>query len=180
MIFYFFFDFSTKLECVVYAQLDITAVLSQLGQFSQFNELSKNYSHILNGTSPEQLFVKGIEGIKEKCETESGKEDTFDNLQEAITTFSECINELMDIDVFKNEIEMFSKNGSLEEVFGKYCGRRQRALACIDDVKGHIKNCLNENEKTKVDNGRIIIGDLLEFLCFKEGDHIACKYLLNI
>lgn len=161
----------------VVASIDITQIFNQLSQFDKFNDLSKNYTDLLNGTSPEKIFVQVVDAIKNKCVAASHNEESFDNLQEAITTFSECVTDLMDVTVFQNEIEVFSKNGSLEEVFGKYCGRRQRALECIDEFKVHVKNCLTSDEKKKVDNGRVIIEDLLEFLCFKEGDHIACKFI---
>lgn len=57
----------------------------------------------------------------------------------------------------------------------RYCRKRHIALDCLKNLTVSVSGCLDEEEAKQKDVFREIAEKLLEFVCYKDGDHIACK-----
>lgn len=116
--------------------------------------------------------------LREKCIKVSGSDAAFEEAQQAVQTLTACIQDLVNITVIKQEIDEATPKGELETVFNKYCRKKQIAIDCVASFTESIDPCLEpkerENKKTIVD----IATGLVNFVCHKDGDQIACKFKL--
>ncbi|XP_045474734.1 uncharacterized protein LOC123680732 [Harmonia axyridis] len=131
----------------------------------------------LFGAAYAQLDVDNLDSIddtvlKEKCDSRGGK-GTYANVQKARDTLQSCVEDLIDLDTIKKEIEESKKTGSMDEVFGKYCKKRPEFKKCVDKFLEKLKLCLIDDEKKNLETVLNLIKELGEFACYKDGDRIA-------
>ena len=87
----------------------------------------------------------------------------------------ECITNLVNVTALQEEIEKARPTGDLDTVFNKYCKKRNIAMDCVTNFTKSIEPCLEEEEKKHKTVFTNIIENLLNFVCFKDGDQIACE-----
>lgn len=63
----------------------------------------------------------------------------------------------------------------MDEVFGKYCKKYPEIYKCVEEVTEKVKPCLSAEEQKTLSKTLTIVGELKEFICFKDGDRIASK-----
>ncbi|XP_044754795.1 uncharacterized protein LOC123313821 [Coccinella septempunctata] len=132
---------------------------------------------VLFGISYAQLDVENLDTIddsvlREKCDSRGGK-GTYANVQTARDNLQTCIEDLVDLDTIKKEIEESKKTGSMDEVFGKYCKKRPEFKKCVDKFLEKLKLCLIDDERKNLETVLNLIKELGEFACYKDGDRIA-------
>lgn len=89
----------------------------------------------------------------------------------------QCIQNLVNFTALPDEIEKAKPNGNLDTVFNKYCNKRSLALECVDEFILSLDPCLSAEEKDQKVVFVNITKSLLEFICYENGNQIACKYL---
>lgn len=75
----------------------------------------------------------------------------------------------------KDELEEAKKTGSMDEVFGKYCNKRQEYKECIMKTVNVSKECLEETEINALDTAARVIEEVMDFACYRDGDRLASK-----
>lgn len=86
----------------------------------------------------------------------------------------------MNVTKLQEEVEESKKTGSMDEIFGKYCRKYPEIYQCVETVVEKIKPCLDPAEQSTMNQTLKIIGELKEFVCFKDGDRIASKFLRSL
>lgn len=76
------------------------------------------------------------------------------------------------------ELEEAQKTGSMDEVFGKYCNKWPQIYGCFDNATVYMRQCMDRNEEESFNKTLDIIKELKEFMCFKDGDRLASKFIL--
>jgi len=76
------------------------------------------------------------------------------------------------------ELTEAKKTGSMDEVFTKYCKKWPDIYNCFDNATATIRQCLTEQEDKSFNKTLDIIQEMQEFMCFKDGDRLACKLFL--
>uniref|UniRef100_V5GLV5 Hemolymph protein n=1 Tax=Anoplophora glabripennis TaxID=217634 RepID=V5GLV5_ANOGL len=113
-----------------------------------------------------------FEAIKERCEKKGGA-GTYEKLKTAGEQAQSCIKDIIDVDKIKTEVEEAKKTGSMDEVFGKYCGKRPQIRECVKKVYDAVQPCLEENEKNALNVTGNIVRQISDFACYRDGDRIA-------
>jgi hypothetical protein len=90
-----------------------------------------------------------------------------------------CLEAHLNATVIQEEIEKSKKTGSMDEVFGKYCKKYPEIYACVEKVTDKVKLCLDPAEQETMNKTLKIVGELKEFVCFKDGDRIASEWLFG-
>jgi hypothetical protein len=111
--------------------------------------------------------------VKEKCEKNGGGEEAFNALKGQKDELRACLEAHLNATVIQEEIEKSKKTGSMDEVFGKYCKKYPEIYACVEKVTDKMKLCLDPAEQETMNKTLKIVGELKEFICFKDGDRIA-------
>lgn len=114
--------------------------------------------------------------FRNKCIEVSGEEigsQAFTEIESGFTVLSNCINNIINYETMQQEIEKASPNGELDVVFNKYCNKRTDAIACFDVFTAKLTPCLVKEELDGQDVIKRIMRSLLNFVCHKDGDHIA-------
>lgn len=130
--------------------------------------------------------------FKEKCD-KFGKSDTYDRLKVKNAPFSDCLvfkfaylqvalNETktclegkIDLDKVKEELDEAKKTGSMDEVFAKYCNKRNEYKECILKSINVTKECLEPIEIQALDTVIEIAKEVGDFACYRDGDRLASK-----
>lgn len=115
--------------------------------------------------------------LKEKCIKVSGSSAAYEEATQGAITLNECIQDLINITVIQKEIEEATPIGELDTVFNKYCKKRDIAIECVNKFTDSLEPCLEPQER---DNKKIMVDiftSLLNFVCHKDGDQIACEFL---
>lgn len=143
---------------------------------SELEELAKNLPLPAgaNELDLDQMIKHSTAAMKEKClNVTNGKEEAYENIMKEGHALAECVQNFVNITELQLEIEANSKNGSLETVFNKYCRKRSVPMECIEKFANVTEVCL-ENEELEQ---KVLVMDfikiMLEFVCHKDGDHIA-------
>lgn len=97
-------------------------------------------------------------------------------LQDAKDTLKSCVEAQINVTVFQNELEEAKKTGSMDEVFGKYCGRTPEFEKCANSFTDKLKRCLTEDEQKALDAALDVAKKLGEFLCYNDGDRLASEW----
>ncbi|XP_050304835.1 uncharacterized protein LOC126742251 [Anthonomus grandis grandis] len=113
-----------------------------------------------------------IPQIKEKCQAK-GKPDSYDRLKTAINETRNCLQSKINPEKIKEELEEAKKTGSMDEVFGKYCNKRQEYKNCIMTTVNITKECMEEVEIAALDKTINVIEEVIDFACYKDGDRLA-------
>ncbi|XP_076265549.1 27 kDa hemolymph protein-like [Rhynchophorus ferrugineus] len=116
--------------------------------------------------------IQDIPAVKERCQ-KKGSPDTYDRIKAAAKETKTCLQGKINPDQIKSELDEAKKTGSMDEVFGKYCKKRPEIKECILRTVNISKECLEENEKTALDNAIRVIDEILDFACFRDGDRLA-------
>lgn len=162
------------LTATVTCDIDVNSIKDE-----DINKLLKEASgHInsLNETSADEIkqyLQIGETLLKQKCLNVSKSEDSYTQLQAEAIEMYECVSGLVNVTKLQKEIEIFSKNGSLETVFNKYCQKRNTALECLEKFSKATEPCLETDEISRKHVAIEIAKEMLEFVCLKDGDHIA-------
>ncbi|CAK1552880.1 unnamed protein product [Leptosia nina] len=110
--------------------------------------------------------------IKETCKR-NGAEEKSDDIENSIKGFVDCIKGLINIETVKKEIEEAKPNGALDEVFKKYCAKSPELKTCINSLADGVTPCLETAIRENIDNGKKSVDQLVDFVCYKDGDRIA-------
>lgn len=65
----------------------------------------------------------------------------------------------------------------MDEVFGKYCKKWPEIYGCLDNVTATARSCMDNKEEAAFNKSLQILSELQEFMCFKDGDRMASKYI---
>ncbi|XP_072940810.1 27 kDa hemolymph protein-like [Epargyreus clarus] len=112
------------------------------------------------------------EMIKQAC-TKNGAADKVGEVEEKIKGFVECVKSLFDAEVVKKEIEDAKPNGSLDEVFKKYCAKSPQLKTCIHSLTSGVTPCLDSSVREHIGAADNATDQLIDFICYKDGDRIA-------
>lgn len=177
-----------KIKEKVKEKIDINQIQSQLPDGIKIpNEL-------LNASLPSVEETTKV--LKEKCIKVSGSDAAYEEAAQGAQKLNECITNLVNVTVLMEEIEKATRKlnkysvkiyiiyflnfliaiGDLDTVFNKYCRKRDVAINCVRNFTDTIDPCLEpqerENKKIMID----IFTSLVNFVCHKDGDQIACEY----
>nr|XP_022911199.1 27 kDa hemolymph protein-like [Onthophagus taurus] len=120
-----------------------------------------------------KLAEEGAKGLKEKCLKVSGTESTFEEVQEAKDTLISCFQGIVNVTAFKTELDEAKQRGAMEEVFGKYCKKKPELLGCVNGFQTTLEKCMEESEKETAKTIQNLTENLLDFMCYKDGDRVA-------
>ncbi|CAH0555894.1 unnamed protein product [Brassicogethes aeneus] len=146
-------------------EIDGDDLKEKLGE--QFPEL-KNFNQSLL-PKPEDVEKK----FKEKCEQNGADPSIVDNWKENHESLKSCMEKYVNVTILQEELEEAKKTGAMDEVFGRYCGKYGDIHQCFADVTGDVRKCLNHKEAGAFNITLTAIGELKEFLCYKDGDRMA-------
>lgn len=96
-------------------------------------------------------------------------------LQIAINETRTCLEGQINPSKIKEELEEAKKTGSMDEVFGKYCNKRQDYKDCIFKTVNVTKECLEEVEINHINAAVKVIEEIADFACYRDGDRLASK-----
>ncbi|KAK4316051.1 hypothetical protein Pmani_012756 [Petrolisthes manimaculis] len=116
--------------------------------------------------------VQAVADWKEQCRATAGQE-ALDNIDEARQELVPCITKIIKMDKLMHEINISSPRGELDVVFKKYCKKRAAMVMCIENFFSSIEVCLTDKQKEDLNVTRRAIDAGIDFICYKEGDHIA-------
>lgn len=137
-----------------------------------FEEIAKmqglNISDIEKGTED----AKDL--LRKKCEKNGGP-DAFDNAYNAKDNITTCMESLVNVATLKEEIRLAGPTGDVDLVFKKYCDKKPQFLKCITNFMDKLSPCLEQSEKDHYQSINTAMDSLIDFVCHKEGERIACK-----
>ncbi|XP_058800783.1 27 kDa glycoprotein-like [Phymastichus coffea] len=110
--------------------------------------------------------------LKKKCEKNGGP-NAYETAKAAGSNVVNCVKDLVDLNVLKQEMDAARPTGDLDEVFKKYCHKKPILKGCVTNFTDAIEPCLDPVER---ENKKIVLNiteKILNFVCFKEGDRIA-------
>lgn len=110
--------------------------------------------------------------FKEKCD-KFGKSDTYDRLKVALNETKTCLEGKIDLDKVKEELDEAKKTGSMDEVFAKYCNKRNEYKECILKSINVTKECMEPIEIQALDTVIEIAKEVGDFACYRDGDRLA-------
>ncbi|XP_064538508.1 27 kDa glycoprotein [Drosophila montana] len=119
------------------------------------------------------LQQKCQKAIEERPASETNATKLSEDLQLGASRLGECFSGLANITVVLDEVEKARPRGDLDVVFEKYCLRMPQARACIAEFNEALLPCLTREERQHNAMVHRIIGKLLDFVCYKNGDQIA-------
>ncbi|CAH1644502.1 unnamed protein product [Spodoptera littoralis] len=120
----------------------------------------------------EDKRVQMREILREYCK-KNNAEDKFEDVQNAGKVFIDCLKGLVNVETLQNEIEEAKPNGALDEVFKKYCAKTPQLKTCIQNLFDGMSPCLSNEAREKLPVAMNGTTQLIDFVCFKDGDRIA-------
>ncbi|EDW07215.1 27 kDa hemolymph protein [Drosophila mojavensis] len=161
----------------------LAAAELQLPNASNIKDLNELGAHYLPaGYGPANVSLADLQRLLEqKCAkanaalpaSEVNATKLSDDIQQAGGRLMECLNGLANITVVLDEVERARPLGDLDVVFEKYCLRLPQARQCLTDFNAVLLPCLTREERQHNAVMQRIIGKLLDFVCYKNGDQIA-------
>lgn len=140
-----------------------------------FKELSAQY--LPAGYQQPNITLADLQRVLEqKCRKASSEEEAAklsNNIQQAATDLAQCVTGLVNITQVLDEVEKARPRGDLDVVFETYCLRLPNVTNCMKDFNNALLPCLSREERAHNAVLEQIISKLLEFVCKKNGDHIA-------
>lgn len=134
----------------------------------------------LQNINASALPVAEVENlVKKKCEKNGGP-TAYDTAKTGIMNMGSCMASLVNVTQLNNEIEKAKPTGDLDEVFAKYCRKSIILKECVENLTNSLEPCLEPPEQALEPIILNITNSLLDFVCFKEGDRIACNFVLFI
>ncbi|KAM8721440.1 hypothetical protein ACLKA7_007332 [Drosophila subpalustris] len=119
--------------------------------------------------------------LKQKCEKANaalpeGEVDAAklsSNIEKAAMQLMQCVGGLINITTVLDEVEQAKPKGDLDVVFEKYCLRLPNATSCLTEFNSALLPCMTREERNHNAMMKRIMGKLLDFVCYKNGDQIA-------
>ncbi|KAK4875014.1 hypothetical protein RN001_011436 [Aquatica leii] len=138
----------------------------------EFNDIQNKLNEIPGLGNNAPTIEEIIEAAQKKCEENGGKE-AFDRLMVAKDEIQECFQSNFNLTHIEGELNEKRKNGSMDEVFAKYCKKRPIIEACLKNLTNAVEPCLEESEKSSVKLLVSITENFIDFGCYKDGDRLA-------
>lgn len=119
-----------------------------------------------------QVDVDALErALQAKCE----QTDAATDLQGPKVAVRACLDQYVNVTQVQQELHLASQSGSMDEVFGKYCRQFPQVFGCLENATISLRRCLSPVEAGRLDSGLVLLQDMQEFMCVKDGDRLACK-----
>jgi len=115
----------------------------------------------------------GFKNWEERCLENGGKKvlDEYLKEQEQLVY---CIMQQFELEELQSEIEEKKKQGDLDEVFKKYCGKHVGAArACLQSFLEVSQHCLKEEDRPGLNVTLQMVDSAIDFTCHNAGDRIA-------
>ncbi|CAH1155992.1 unnamed protein product [Phaedon cochleariae] len=152
------------ISCQGFNDIDIDDGLKDLQE--NIPELgSLNRTNLPNAEDVEKV-------LRDKC-AQNGATDAVDLLKAEQENAKLCIEAYVNVTVVQEELGEAEKSGSMDEVFGKYCKLWPDMYACFENATNIARQCMAGQEETSFNRSLVILNDLQEFVCFKDGDRLA-------
>ncbi|XP_031641080.1 27 kDa hemolymph protein-like [Contarinia nasturtii] len=165
---------SGQIECDDPPQLD----LDKLRESINVDDINKNLppgmeipASFKNITLPKLDDIKNM--MKEKCKTVSGGEEAYNAIETGAAELQNCTSGLIDVPTLQDEIDKAQPKGELDTVFNKYCRKRSTVIGCLENFTAVLEPCLEPKEIEGKRTFVKIFKNLLNFVCYKDGDQIA-------
>lgn len=151
------------------------------------NEISKNFDidKLKENLPPGVKIPDSLQNVKlptiddvkkvakEKCTKVSGGDAAYLAIEKGSEDLTNCISGLVNVAALQEEIEEAQPNGELDTVFNKYCRKRDIAIECMTNFTTLLEPCLEPKEIEGKRTFVKIFKNLLNFVCYKDGDQIA-------
>lgn len=111
--------------------------------------------------------------VKDKCNKVSGGDAAYEAIERGAEELKTCTTGLVDVEQLQNEIKEAEPKGELDTVFNKYCRKRDTATGCVETFTKLLEPCLSPGEIESKLTFVNMIKKFLNFVCYKDGDHIA-------
>lgn len=111
--------------------------------------------------------------FKTKCEANGGAQ-AYIKAENATKDVESCVRGLVNMSVLNDEIEVAKPTGDVDAVFRKYCNKTPILKDCVRNFTTTVEECFEQKERENIRLIQNITDSLLSFICFKEGDRIAC------
>lgn len=137
-------------------------------------ELQKNVqipASLQNVTLPSIDEIKRV--AKDKCAKVSGGDAAYEAIERGVEDLKTCTSGLVDVEQLQKEIHDAEPRGELDTVFNKYCRKRDTATGCMETFTALLEPCLQPNEIEAKQTFVNMFKKFLNFVCYKDGDHIA-------
>ncbi|XP_034476726.1 27 kDa glycoprotein [Drosophila innubila] len=95
------------------------------------------------------------------------------NIEQASINLVKCVGDLVNISAVMDEVELAKPKGDLDVVFEKYCLRLPNMTNCLTEFNSALLPCMTREERNHNSMMMRILGKLLDFVCYKNGDQIA-------
>lgn len=154
-----------RIQCGANLQIDLDKLKEQLPKDIEIP------ASLQNMTLPSVDELKRL--LKDKCTKVSGGDAAYEAIERGFEELKTCTVGLVDVDQLQQEIKDAEPRGELDTVFNKYCRKRDIATGCLETFSTLLEPCLQQNE---IDGKRTFVNmfkKFLNFVCFKDGDHIA-------
>ncbi|KAJ0179737.1 hypothetical protein K1T71_004328 [Dendrolimus kikuchii] len=110
--------------------------------------------------------------LRTQCK-KNGAEDKVESVEQAGQVFVDCVKEIINVEILKDEIEAAKPTGSLDEVFKKYCDKSPKLKTCWHNLLDGVMPCLDATAQEQIGSAKNGTDQLIDFLCYKDGDRIA-------
>lgn len=137
-------------------------------------QLPKNLeipASLQNVTIPSVDELKRL--VKDKCAKVSGGDAAYEAIERGAEELKTCTSGLVDVEQLQQEIKDAEPRGELDTVFNKYCRKRDTATGCMETFTKLLEPCLQPNEIEGKQTFVNMFKKFLNFVCYKDGDHIA-------
>lgn len=124
---------------------------------------------MFDSSSQESSEEDVMQEIGEMCRNNSGSDEAFRKLSEAMQKSMMCAMSAIDVDNLVSDIDTLSKD-TRSTFFPRYCPQLRTASSCLKDVVGAAKPCLEDDDFVIVDALSGIIPDAIELICKNDGD----------
>ncbi|KAH8387358.1 hypothetical protein KR093_006589 [Drosophila rubida] len=146
------------------------------------NELGAQY--LPAGYSNANVTVADLQRLlRQKCEKANAAQPAGSqpvdagklsgNIEQAAGQLLQCVSGLVNVTTVLDEVEEAKPKGDLDVVFERYCLRLPNVTRCLDEFNAAVLPCLTREERNHNAMMRRIVGKLLDFVCYKNGDQIA-------
>ncbi|KAG0712806.1 hemolymph glycoprotein [Chionoecetes opilio] len=116
--------------------------------------------------------VTQIADWEERCRVTAGDEALKD-IKDSFGELVVCVQKHIKMSKLEREVNVSIARGELDKVFKKYCKKRDKLVACTEDVFTKLERCTNEQEKQDLNVTRKVIDAGIDFVCHNDGDRIA-------
>ncbi|XP_058123341.1 27 kDa hemolymph protein-like [Anopheles ziemanni] len=116
-------------------------------------------------------FMRELMVLRTMCRNNTGSDEAYVALAEAIQTALRCAGTSFDFESFVSDIDMLSDE-TRTTFFSKYCPQLKRVGSCLDDLVKAARPCLKEDDFTIVKSLTGIFPDAVDLICKNDGEMI--------